>query len=67
VKAKYFKCSLDYAKLFLSRSTFYFGQLGRIVSKESVIHHIKGKCLLVLLDSLRPVPWNKQISDHRIL
>jgi len=53
VKAKYFKCSLDYAKRSFHRAAnSTFGKIGRIASEESVIQLIKGKCLTILLYGL---------------
>jgi len=60
VKAKYFKCSLDYAKRsFNQAANSVFGKIGRIASEESVIQLIKGKCLPILLYSLETCPLKK--------
>jgi len=68
VKAKYFKCSLDYAKRSFHRAAnSVFGKIGRIASEESFIQLIKGKCLPILLYGLETCPLKKQISDHWIL
>jgi len=46
VRAKYFKCSLDYAKRSFHRAAnSIFGKIGRIASEEFVLQLIKGKCL----------------------
>jgi len=60
VKAKYSKCSLDYAKRFFHRAAnSVFGKIGRIPSEESVIQLIKGKCLLILLYGIETFPLKK--------
>jgi len=68
VKAKYLKCSLDYAKSsFHWAENSVFGKIGRIASEESVIQLIKGKCLPILLYGLETCPLKKHISDYWIL
>jgi len=65
-KAKYFKCSLDYAKCSFHRAAnSAFGKIGRIASEESVIKLIKGKCLPILLYGLDTCPLKK--ADLRSL
>ena len=52
VRAKYFKCSLDYAERSFHRAAnSVFGKIkfGKIPSEESVLQLIKGKCLAILL------------------
>jgi len=66
VKAKYFKCSLDYAKRsFHWAANSVFGKIGRIASEESVLQLIKGKCLPILLYGLETCSLKK--ADLRSL
>jgi len=64
VPAKYFKCSLDYAKrAFYHAANSIFGKIGRIASEETVIQLIEGKCLPVLLYRIETYPLRKSRSQ----
>jgi len=66
VGAKYFKCSLDYAKCaFHHAANYIFCKIGRIASEETVIQLIKGKCLPILLYGIETYPLKK--TDLRSL
>jgi len=69
-RAKYFKCSLDYAERSFHRAAnSIFGKIGKIAEEESVpvLQLIEGKCLSILLYCLEAYPLKKLILDHSTL